>query len=164
VDTSTTRRFGGVGLGLAIVKSIVEAHGSTIAVDTEPGRGSVFRFSLPVLEKQDAAVRDDRREEGEPALVLVVEPEAATADLIRDTLRSEGFRAAVAPDGRQALEALGRERPGLVVLDAARPDPGGLEGVPRAYLGRPLDVRALLSEVRRHLGSPGRDVVRRASV
>ncbi|HVR69479.1 MAG TPA: ATP-binding protein [Vicinamibacteria bacterium] len=164
VDTSTTRRFGGVGLGLAIVKSIVEAHGSAIAVDSEPGRGSVFRFSLPVLEKQDAAGRDERRDDGESALVLVLEPETATADLIRDTLRSEGFRAAVVPDGRQALEAMERERPGLVVLDASRPDPDGLEGIPRAYLKRPLDVRALLSEVRRHVGSQGREIARRASV
>jgi signal transduction histidine kinase len=164
VDTSTTRRFGGVGLGLAIVKSILEAHGSFIAVDSEPGRGSVFRFSLPVLEKQDAAGRDERREEGEGALVLVLGGEAATADVIRDTLRSEGFRAVVAQDGRQALEALGRERPGLVILDPGRPDPAGLEGVPRAYLRRPLDVRALLSEVHRHLGSHGREATRRASV
>jgi signal transduction histidine kinase len=165
VDTSTTRRFGGVGLGLAIVKSILAAHGSTIVVDSEPGRGSVFRFSLPVLEKQDAASREDRRDDlGEAALVLVLDGEAATTELIRDTLKSEGFRAVVAQDGRQALEALGRERPGLVILDAARPDPGGLEGIPRAYLRRPLDVRALISEVHRHLGTASREAARRASV
>ena len=164
VDTSTTRRFGGVGLGLAIVKSILEAHGSTIAVDSQPGRGSVFRFSLPVLEKQDLAGRDERREDGETALVLVLDGEPATADLIRDTLKTEGFRAVVAQEGRQALEAMGRERPGLVILDAGRPDPGGLEGIPRAYLRRPLDMRALLSEVHRHLGSQSREAARRASV
>jgi signal transduction histidine kinase len=164
VDTSTTRRFGGVGLGLAIVKSILEAHGSAIAVDSEPGRGSVFRFSLPLLEKQESAGREDRRDDADAALVLVVDSEAATADLIRDTLKTEGFRAVVAPDGRLALDALGRERPGLVVLDAARPDPGGFEGVPRAYLRRPLDVRVLLSEVHRHLGGPSREPTRRASV
>jgi signal transduction histidine kinase len=164
VDTSTTRRFGGVGLGLAIVKSILEAHGSSISVDSEPGRGSVFRFTLPALEKQDAAGRDERREEGDGALVLVLGSETATADAIRDTLKSEGFRAVVVQDGRQALEALGRERPGLVILDSERPDPGGLEGVPRAYLRRPFDVGALLSEVHRHLGSQSREAARRASV
>jgi signal transduction histidine kinase len=164
VDTSTTRRFGGVGLGLAIVKSILGAHGSAIAVDSEPGRGSVFRFSLPLLEKQDAAGREERREDDDAALVLVVEGEAATAALIRDTLKNEGFRTVVAGDGRLAREALGRERPGLVVLDAARPDPGGFEGVPRAYLRRPLDIRALVSEVHRQLGGLGRESARRASV
>jgi signal transduction histidine kinase len=164
VDTSTTRRFGGVGLGLAIVKSILEAHGSTIVVDSEPGRGSVFRFTLPVLEKQEAAARDDRRDDGEPALVLVFHGEPATADLIRDTLKSEGYRAVVAQDGRQALEVLGRERPGLIILDGARPEPGGLEGIPRAYLRRPLELRALISEVQRHLGNPAREAARRASV
>jgi signal transduction histidine kinase len=54
VDGSTTRRFGGVGLGLAIVKSILEAHGSSITVESEEGRGAAFRFYLPVLERGDS--------------------------------------------------------------------------------------------------------------
>jgi signal transduction histidine kinase len=68
VDTSSTRRFGGVGLGLAIVKSILEAHDSTIEVQSEPGKGTVFRFRLPVVERAEAAAvgarANDRPEEG----------------------------------------------------------------------------------------------------
>ena len=48
VDSSTTRQFGGVGIGLAAVKRIVEAHGSRVLVEREPGKGSTFRFHLPV--------------------------------------------------------------------------------------------------------------------
>jgi signal transduction histidine kinase len=47
VDSSVTRAFGGVGIGLAVVKQIIEAHGSHVEVESEPGKGSVFRFALP---------------------------------------------------------------------------------------------------------------------
>src|SRR4029079_11189067 len=50
VDGSSTRRIGGVGLGLAIVKSILDAHGAAITVESAVGRGTTFRFSLPILE------------------------------------------------------------------------------------------------------------------
>ena len=47
VDPSRTRETGGSGLGLTIAKRIVEAHGGTLSVESEPGRGSRFRFTLP---------------------------------------------------------------------------------------------------------------------
>lgn len=47
VDKSRTRISGGTGLGLAIVKHILEAHGASYAIESEPGRGTTFRFSLP---------------------------------------------------------------------------------------------------------------------
>jgi signal transduction histidine kinase len=52
LDSSDTRRYGGVGLGLALARRIVESHGSTIHVQSKLGRGSRFEFPLPIVDEQ----------------------------------------------------------------------------------------------------------------
>lgn len=48
LDGSSTRRYGGTGIGLALAKQIIEAHGTTLKVNSKPGRGTRFEFSLPM--------------------------------------------------------------------------------------------------------------------
>ncbi len=70
-DDSTTRRFGGTGLGLAIVKGLVEAMGGEIGLRSEPGRGSLFWFTV-CLQRVAAEAVDisDARLRGRRALIV----------------------------------------------------------------------------------------------
>jgi signal transduction histidine kinase len=54
----TTQEIGGTGLGLAISRSLVEMHGGAISVSSEPGKGSVFSFTLPATEEVSVAMGD----------------------------------------------------------------------------------------------------------
>ena len=65
-DQARGRQTGGTGLGLAIVSALVSAHGGTVAVDTEPGRGATFRIALP-LAPEAQGIHDHAEETPPPS-------------------------------------------------------------------------------------------------
>jgi signal transduction histidine kinase/DNA-binding response OmpR family regulator len=128
VDGSSTRRFGGVGLGLAIVKSILEAHGATIEVVSQPGHGTAFRFVLPVLEKQDVQPRDERaRGAVENGLVVVMAEDADALGQVRGALEADGFAVLGASTAAEAAALAAERRPEAVLVDVGPPAPEGWE-------------------------------------
>ncbi|MBI3932891.1 MAG: response regulator [Acidobacteria bacterium] len=128
VDGSTTRRFGGVGLGLAIVKSILDAHGSAIAVESEEGRGTAFHFPLPVQEKGQAVSREERSHgKGPQGVVLVVDDEPDFLRVMRTYLEEEGFSVLTAMTAGEGAEIASRRHPDVILLDLLLPDRSGLD-------------------------------------
>ncbi|MCP4654472.1 MAG: response regulator [bacterium] len=149
VDVSTTRRYGGTGLGLAIASRLSELMGGKIEVETEVGRGSTFRVCLvaetapgrrpvSVPSRPAAAAGADSRPridrhlaERLPLTILVAEDDAVNQQVTLQMLACMGYRAEVAANGLEVLEALRRRSYDLVLMDVHMPEMDGLEATRR---------------------------------
>ena len=127
-DASTTRRFGGTGLGLAISRRLVNLMGGTIFVESEPGRGSHFRFTI--------AASAAAKEELDPGSlvqldILVADDIEMSRDAIASVAKSMGWHPVSVGSGheaiRETLERIDSESPfDILLLDWKMPDLDGL--------------------------------------
>ncbi|WP_312630724.1 response regulator [Pantoea piersonii] len=125
-DTSTTRKYGGTGLGLTISARLVEILGGELTVESEPGKGSVFSFTLPAPPQPVSdALKTSPRFGSVP--VLVVDDNATNRLIMSDMLRNMGLLPSLAASAADALAML-QTHAGfpLILLDAQMPDKDGM--------------------------------------
>jgi CheY-like chemotaxis protein/anti-sigma regulatory factor (Ser/Thr protein kinase) len=134
-DTSTSRKFGGSGLGLAIVRQLVDLMGGTVAVTSEPGRGSRFIVTLPVLATQE--IRDESVWQDLPlartgARILLAEDNPTNQVVAMGMLRKLGYEdVELAADGKQAWQRALQEHFDLLLMDCQMPEMDGYEATRR---------------------------------
>ena len=147
-DSSTTRSHGGTGLGLAISKQLVERMGGQVTLESEPGRGSRFGFTVR-LRTQPEQTKDlpRRRAHLSGLRVLVVDDNATNREILEHQVASWGMESGSTDRGAAALEMLrGAQESSagydVVLLDMHMPGMDGLE------LARAIRDEPALGEVR----------------
>ena len=129
-DNTSTREAGGTGLGLVIAKTIIELMGGTIWVESEPGRGSRFHFTLPLFVSADGAdAALPLPPERGLGLTLIVDDDAYVRGLIRHALHRRGYGTLEAADGLEAHQKARAHRPDAIILDMVMPDMDGLRAL-----------------------------------
>jgi signal transduction histidine kinase/ActR/RegA family two-component response regulator len=149
-DGSMTRKYGGTGLGLAISKRLVHMMNGMIGVESTPGAGSLFWFTVrlgkattgavspaPTLTGESAEVRLMTNHSGKR--ILLAEDEPVNQEVSRGLIEDVGLQTDLAEDGAIAVELAKRNRYALILMDMQMPNLNGLDAA-RAIRAESLNM------------------------
>ena len=126
-NVDTTRKYGGTGLGLSITRQLVEMHGGSISVESEPNCGSTFRFNLIMKKSNNSAVVKSSVDKMQAPLqklsLLLVEDNEINQQLAIDTLKAwnPNIEIEVASNGQIAVEKVQKAQYDVVLMDVQMP-------------------------------------------
>jgi PAS domain S-box-containing protein len=139
-DASLARRYGGTGLGLAISRRFVQMMGGKLDVESVPGAGSNFHFTIRLQQihvvfrpslPEPPFVADPAFAVRYPLSILVAEDDAVNRKLMVRVLRNLGYSTFVAGDGREAVEIYASHLPNCILMDLHMPEMDGIEATRR---------------------------------
>ncbi len=138
VAGQSTRKFGGTGLGLTITKRLTEMMHGVITVESEPGKGSTFRFTFPNIAITELAESDAIATSGEgdfnqfaPATILVADDVALNRALLTGYFEGTAHKVVLATNGLEALEQAEQHRPDVILMDMRMPELDGYQATKR---------------------------------
>lgn len=157
VNGTISREYSGTGIGLSIVKQLVDLHGSEVLVESEPGKGSSFSFTLPLSESQDKNQLKHRESEGEVKVnrtfiddifsnddkkaekeipgenflslstILVVDDDPVNIQVVKNFFCNEDCTVIVSTNGEEALSLIQLHQFDCILLDIMMPKISGYE-------------------------------------
>jgi signal transduction histidine kinase/CheY-like chemotaxis protein len=161
-NSSISRRYGGTGLGLAISKHLVEMMGGTIAVESKPGGGTRFRFTVLMGHVREPAASPNAPPPtpctGHPLRVLVAEDNVVNQKVILMLLEKLGLKADLAKDGSEAIAAAVQNHYDLVLMDVQMPEVGGLDATREIRSRLPAERQPVIFGLTAHATAEYRDI------